>query len=160
MQKIQIKNKNMKTLPYSAQQIWDIIIDFKAYSEWWPSKVKTKALKISNEVIGSQIEVRPYGGMGFICEVVKVKPNTELVMEYSGLYKGLGVWTISENNGQCNVAYEINLDVNHPLIRISSHLLPVDKIHYNLMEKVFLGLEQKLVTKFGNANHNELKRDT
>jgi ribosome-associated toxin RatA of RatAB toxin-antitoxin module len=152
MKKIHVKN--MKMLPYSAQQIWDIITDFKAYSEWWPAKVKTKVLKIFTEVKGSQIEVKPYGGIGFICEVVNVKPNAELVMEYSGLYKGLGVWTISENNGQCNVTYEINLDVNHPLIRILSHIFPVDKIHYNLMEKVFLGLEKKLVTKFRNAEHN------
>jgi len=158
MKKIQIKN--MKVFPYSAQQIWNIITDFNGYSEWWPSAVKTKALKIFNEVKGSQIEVRPYGGMAFICEVVKIKPNTELVMKYLGIYKGFGVWTISENNGQSNVAYEINLDVNHPLIHILSYVLPVDKIHYNLMEKVFLGLEQKLATKFGNANQNELKRDT
>jgi ribosome-associated toxin RatA of RatAB toxin-antitoxin module len=150
MKKIHVKN--MKMLPYSAKHIWDIITDFKSYSEWWPSTVKTKVLKISDEVKGSKIEVRPYGGMGFICEVVNVQPNTKLVMEYSGIYKGLGVWTISENNRQCNVAYEIDLEVNHPLIRILSNLLPVDKLHYNLMEKVFWGLEQKLVTKFGNVN--------
>jgi len=137
-------------LSYSAQQIWDIIIDFNNYSEWWPSAVKTKVLKISDVIKGSQIEVRPYGGMGFICEVVKVEPNAKLVMEYSGIYKGLGVWIISENNGHCNVVYEIDLDPNHLLIWILSHLLPVDKIHYNLMENVFLGLEQKLKTKFGH----------
>jgi ribosome-associated toxin RatA of RatAB toxin-antitoxin module len=147
MKKIQIKN--MRMFPYSAQQIWDIITDFNAYSEWWPSTIKTNALKIFCEVRGSQIEVRPYGGMGFICEVVKVEPNAKLVMEYSGIYKGLGVWTISENNGHCNVVYEIDLDPNHLLIWILSHLLPVDKIHYKLMEKVFLGLEKKLETKFG-----------
>ena len=150
MKKIHVKN--IKLLPYSAQQIWDIIIDFNNYSEWWPSAVKTKVLKISDTFKGSQIEVRPYGGIGFICEVVNVQPNTKLVMEYSGIYKGFGVWTISENDGHCSVTYEIDLDVNHPLIRILSYLLPVDKIHYKLMEKVFLGLEQILVTKFGNAN--------
>jgi ribosome-associated toxin RatA of RatAB toxin-antitoxin module len=90
--------------------------------------------------------------MGFICEVVNVQPNTKLVMEYSGIYKGLGVWTISENNRRCDVAYEIDLEVNHRLIRILSYLLPVDKIHYNLVEKVFLGLEQKLVIKYGRGN--------
>jgi ribosome-associated toxin RatA of RatAB toxin-antitoxin module len=153
MKKIHIKN--IKVLLYSAKQIWDIIIDFNNYSEWWPSAVKTRVLKISDEIKGSQIEVRPYGGMDFICEVVKVKANTELVMEYSGIYKSLGVWTISENDGHCSVTYEIDLEVNHPLIRILSYLLPVDKIHYKLMEKVFLDLEQILVTKFGNANLNE-----
>ena len=58
MKKIHVKN--IKLLPYSAQQIWDIIIDFNNYSEWWPSAVKTKVLKISYAVKGSQIEVRPY----------------------------------------------------------------------------------------------------
>ena len=104
----------------------------------------TRKNKISRKIIG-KLRLSP--------EKILLKEEVIRTMkEYSRIYKGLGVWTISENNGYCNVTYEIDLEVNHPLIRILSYLLPVDKIHYKLMEKVFLGLEQILVTKFGNAN--------
>jgi ribosome-associated toxin RatA of RatAB toxin-antitoxin module len=144
---INIHSKNTRTLPFSALEIWDTIIDFEKYPEWWPSTVTIKVLRIQKEVKGSQIKASPYGGLGFVCEVVEVRQPTMFVMDYSGVYKGRGVWTIAENNGRCDVVYEINLEINNFFIRALSYLLPVERIHSQLMDDVLSGLEKSLEQK-------------
>ncbi len=135
---------NSKILPYPAQHIWRVITDFGGYSEWWPSSLKITLLRVARELIGSRVEVRPYGGQSFICEVVSVIQHEELRMKYSGIYQGTGVWTISQNNEHCHVTYEIFLEVDNLWIRALSSILPVATIHSRLMTKVFSGLERYL----------------
>jgi ribosome-associated toxin RatA of RatAB toxin-antitoxin module len=143
-----IHSTNTKTLNFSAMQIWETIIDFEKYSEWWPSTFKINVIRIAKEVTGSQIKASPYGGLSFVCEVVEARQPTMFVMQYSGVYKGRGVWTITEHDGRCDVVYEINLEINNFFIRALSYLLPVERIHSKLMNDVLLGLERKLQSKF------------
>ncbi len=140
----QIHSLNSITVPFSIQQIWKIITDITSYSLWWPSNIKIKALNSTQEIIGSRVEVRPYGGLPFFCEFLEYVNNKKLVMKYSGIYTGLGVWTLTEIDGQTKIDYEINLEINSLFIRLLSHVVPIEKIHYNLMNKVLLGLESRL----------------
>jgi ribosome-associated toxin RatA of RatAB toxin-antitoxin module len=133
-----------KRLPYPSHEVWQAVTNFKKYSEWWPSTVRIKILQLEEGLCGSQIKVRPFGGHGFICKVVDFSKNTELRIKYSGIYSGSGVWTIAENRGGCQVTYEIKLDIDSLFIRWLSHILPIDKIHSRLMNKVLSGLEQHL----------------
>jgi hypothetical protein len=96
------------------------------------------------DVIGSQIEIRPYGGIPFLCEFSESVEPIKLVMKYSGIYSGLGIWTLSEMNGQTKIDYEINLEINNLFIRLLSNVIPVEKIHYKLMNEVLLCLENRL----------------
>ena len=139
-----IHSLNSITLPFSTQQIWKIITDITSYSLWWPKTVKITVLNSTQRVIGSQVEVRPYGGLPFFCEFTECVDNVKLVMKYSGIYSGLGVWTLTEMNGRTKVDYEINLEINNLLIRLLSYVVPADKIHYNLMNEVLVGLENRL----------------
>lgn len=104
---------------------------------------------VSEGLVGSRIEVRPYGGQGFVCEVVDVKQNSELRMKYSGMYNGTGIWKISDVNGHCRVTYEIRLEAENLWIRFLLSILPVATIHSRLMTKVLSGLERYL------AEHDE-----
>ena len=140
----QIHSMNSITLPFSAQQIWKIITDITSYSLWWPSTFKIKVLKSTQHVLGSQVEVRPYGGLPFFCEFSECVDNVKLIMKYSGIYSGLGVWTLTEMDGRTKVEYEIDLKINNPFIRLLSYVVPVDKIHYDLMDEVLAGLENRL----------------
>lgn len=125
-------------------KIWRVITDFSGYQEWWPAPLKTKALRVAEGLIGSRIEIRPYGGKGFVCEVVDVKHDSELRMKYSGIYSGTGVWTISDVNEHCRVTYEIMLEIENFWILLLSSFVPVTKIHSRLMSDVLSGLEQYL----------------
>ena len=68
-------------------------------------------------------------------------------MKYSGIYSGIGVWTLSEANGQCNVTYEILLEIENTIVRLLSYILPVAKIHSKLMKDVLIGLGQQVRLK-------------
>jgi hypothetical protein len=139
-----IQTANTKVMAYPAMQIWEAITDLPHYSSWWPSSIKIKTLHLSEGVIGSRIELRPYGGQAFCCEVSELKRGKELVLQYSGIYAGRGIWTISEINGQSRVTYEIKLIIQSNLIRLLSSVLPVNSIHSKLMEEVLTGLGQYL----------------
>jgi ribosome-associated toxin RatA of RatAB toxin-antitoxin module len=139
---------NAKVLPYPVQQIWRVITDFDGYSKWWPSSIRTKVIWVSETLIGSRIEVRPYGGRGFICEVVGVTEHSELRMKYSGIYRGIGGWTLSDVNEHCRVTYKIMLEIDDLWIRLLSYILPVTKIHARLMTKVLSGLERYLAKDY------------
>ena len=135
---------NSKVLPHTRAQIWEVITDLSNYSAWWPSSLKIKTLHLSEGLIGSQIEIRPYGGQAFYCEVSGMDNSSELVMTYTGIYTGTGRWTISEINAQRSVTYEIELKIENIIIRLLSFVLPVTSIHSHLMEKVLSGLGKYL----------------
>ena len=125
-------------------QIWKVITDLSTYSAWWPSSIKIKTLRLSNELIGSRIEVRPYGGQAFCCEVSDINDSKELTLKYSGIYTGTGTWTISETDGQSCVTYKIELEIQSTMIRLLSFVFPLASMHSKLMEEVLTGLEQHL----------------
>ena len=143
---------NSKVLPNTRTQIWEVITDLSNYSVWWPSSLKIKILNLSEGILGSRIEIRPYGGQAFYCEVSGIDDSTELTMTYTGIYTGTGKWTISEVNGQRCVTYEIELKIESTIIRLLSSVLPVASIHSRLMEKVLSGLGQYLeeINKHGS----------
>ena len=139
-----IQTSNSKILPHPAMQIWKVITDLSSYSAWWPSSIKIKTLHLSNELIGSRIEVRPYGGQPFCCEVSSINDSKELTLKYSGIYSGTGKWTISEINGESCVTYKIELKIQNTMVRLLSFVLPVASIHSKLMEEVLTGLGRYL----------------
>jgi ribosome-associated toxin RatA of RatAB toxin-antitoxin module len=147
-----IQTTNSKVMAYPAMQIWKAITDLPNYSSWWPSSIKIKTLHLSEGLIGSRIEVRPYGGQPFCCEVSGLNKGKELTLEYSGIYAGKGMWTISEINGQSRVTYQIELTIQSNLIRLLASVLPVDSIHSKLMEKVLTGLGEYLGKIEGTPN--------
>ena len=143
---------NSKVLPHTRTRIWEVITDLSSYSAWWPQSLKIRFLNLSEGILGSRIEIRPYGGQAFYCEVSGIDDNAELTMTYTGVYTGTGKWTISEVNGQRCVTYEIELTIESTMIRLLSSVLPVALIHSHLMEKVLSGLEQYLeeMNKYGS----------
>jgi ribosome-associated toxin RatA of RatAB toxin-antitoxin module len=143
---------NSKILPYARARIWEAITDLPNYSAWWPSSLKIKTLHLSEGLLGSRIEIRPYGGQAFYCEVSGMDYGAELMMAYTGIYTGTGRWTISEVKARRCVTYEIELKIESPVVRLLSSVLPVASIHSHLMEKVLSGLGRYLeeIDKYGS----------
>ena len=139
-----IHTVSSKTVPYPALRVWEVITNVSSYKAWWPSSIKITTLHMTKGLLGSQIEVRPYGGLGFVCEVVDMTRYTELKTKYSGIYTGSGMWTISETNGQSRVTYEITLEIQNRWIRLLSSVLPVTQMHSRLMDGILSGLARYL----------------
>lgn len=107
---------------------------------------------MSKDIVGSRIEIRPYGGQAFCCEVSKVHDSSALTLEYTGIYSGTGMWTISEVDGQSHVTYTIELTINSMLIRVLSSVIPIASIHSRLTEEVLSGLGKHLGRSEGAPN--------
>ena len=50
--------------------------------QWWPSSVKIVVRRHSPELIGSQVQLKPYGGRAFVCEVESIREGAELRLQY------------------------------------------------------------------------------
>jgi len=147
-----IHTVNTTLLPFSAKQIWEIIGDVESYSLWWPAALKTEILNRTDNIVGSKIAIRPYGGLPFFCEFSDAFAYVRLVMRYSGLYCGSGVWTLTETDGQTEVEYAIDLEIDNLFIRLLSYFVPIDSIHHRLMNDVLLGLENRLKDTAGSGS--------
>ena len=138
MRKIQAEDTAVISCPPS--RIWQAITDFSSYTKWWPSSVNIVVRRAAPELIGSQVEIKPYGGRAFLCEVESIREGSELRLRYSGVYRGTGVWTIVEGAGNCRVTYRVDLEIADPLMRLLSYIVSIPRLHSNLMKEVFTGL--------------------
>ena len=138
MRKIQAEDSTV--IASTPQAIWRAIADFSSYAKWWPSSVKILVRRSAPGIIGSQVQLRPFGGRAFVCEVESIRENEELRLQYSGVYRGPGVWTIAAGGGSCRVTYGVDLEIVDPLMKLLSYIIPIPRLHSSLMREVFAGL--------------------
>ena len=120
--------------------IWRAIADFNSYAKWWPSSVRILMRRNTPELVGSQVQLKPFGGRAFLCEVESLREGAELRIQYSGVYRGPGVWTIDAGDGSCRVTYRVDLEIIDPLMKLLSYIIPIPRLHSSLMREVFAGL--------------------
>ena len=142
MQRIQ--STSSKDMPYPATEVWKVIADLGNYPTWWPRSTKVKVLHVAKELIGSRLEIRPYGGQAFVCEVCGITPGRTLRMAYSGIYSGNGAWDLTDTNGHTRLGYSIDLQIDSAFIRFLARFLPVTAMHAKLTEQILDGLAQHL----------------
>ena len=135
-----IKAEDTAVIASAPNQIWQAITDFSSYTKWWPSSVNIVVRRTAPELVGSQVQLKPYGGRAFVCEVESIREGAEMRLRYSGVYRGTGVWTIIEGAGNCRVTYRVDLEIADPLMRLLSYIVSIPRLHSNLMKEVFTGL--------------------
>ena len=143
MRKVQAEDEAI--IACSPGRIWQAITDFSSYQKWWPASVRIVVRRVTPELVGSQVEIKPYGGRAFLCEVESVRDGVELRLQYSGVYRGIGVWTIVESGSSSRVVYRIDLEVADPFMKILSYIVSIPRLHSKLMREVFEGLAGYLV---------------
>lgn len=141
MRRVQVKDETHMSA--SPRQVWRVLTDFPSYPQWWPASVRFVVSRVTPGLIGSRFQVRPYGGRGFSLDAESLVERRELRFRYSGIYRGTGVWTLTEVNGGCRVVYEIDLEIVDPTIKVLSYVLPIARLHSWLMRDVFAGLAAK-----------------
>ena len=107
MRRIQAEDAAVIASP--PDRIWQAITDFSSYAEWWPSSVRIAVRRNTPELVGSLVQLKPFGGRAFLCEVESIRDGAELRLQYSGVYRGPGVWTIAAGEGNCRVTYRVDL---------------------------------------------------
>ena len=139
-----IQTSDSRDLPFPVDRVWAVVADLPGYPAWWPPSLKVKLLHREAGVLGTRIEVRPYGGQGFICEVSQMRAGERLSMRYSGIYSGSGTWTMAPVGDRCRVTYAIDLRIESRWIRLLARVLPVASIHSRLMGQMLDSLQAHL----------------
>ena len=139
-----IQTSDSRDLPFPVDRVWAVVADLPGYPAWWPPSLKVKLLHREAGVLGTRIEVRPYGGQGFTCEVSQVRAGERLTMRYSGIYSGSGTWEIAPVGDRCRVTYAIDLRIESRWVRLLARVLPVASIHSRLMGQMLDSLHAHL----------------
>jgi ribosome-associated toxin RatA of RatAB toxin-antitoxin module len=145
MRKVQAEDEEIIACP--PGRIWQAITDFSSYQKWWPASVRIVVRRVTPELLGSQVEIKPYGGRAFLCEVESIRDGAELRLGYSDVYRGFGVWTIAESGSSSRVVYRIDLEVADPFMKLLSYIVSIPRLHSKLMREVFSGLEGYLTPR-------------
>jgi ribosome-associated toxin RatA of RatAB toxin-antitoxin module len=136
----QIVSEDQAKLEYPPDRVWAVLVDFAGYPDWWPRATHVRVIQVEPALVGSVIEVRPYGGQPFCCTVERVEAGSELVLCYSGFYRGTGRWRLGAGADGCVVSYRIELEITAAWLRWLAVVLPVARLHSRLMREVFRGL--------------------
>jgi ribosome-associated toxin RatA of RatAB toxin-antitoxin module len=133
---------------HDPEKIFDAISDFRFYSQWWGKKVHVKLIQVTENKIGSRVEVHASRGW-FRCELVSLLPFEEVrIKYYEGVQSGEGIWKINRlEDGKCELIYSIDLEPKGLLPRFLSNYINFSKIHSKAMLGLFEGLEKYLLTK-------------
>lgn len=130
-------------LPFPPSEVWRAITDLEASPNWWRPQVKVVIREALPELVGSTMEVRPFGGMAFVCRVSAVEPMKTMTIQYvDGVYRGNGIWTLTPTESGTRLSYAIDLEVRSRLLVLLSYLLNFGRIHSRLMKQVFANLER------------------
>lgn len=149
---------DQKVFPFKVEDVFKVISNFETYKEWFPDGTKVILLESTPKTIGSTIQVKT-GMISFNIEMMKINPNKEIFVRYSGAYEGEGIWYFFETINGTKVMYEIDLKIKNPLVVLINFFVSVSAIHSKMMTKLFDRLEQYL-NKIYNVNSNSLNNNS
>ncbi len=115
----------------------------KTYKNWFPSKPEINLIKSTPDKIGSIIQIK-IGVIKFFIELMRINPEKEIIVHYSGAYEGNGIWYFFESSNGTKLMYEIELKVKNPIVRFVSLFVNIAALHSKMMTEVFNGLENYL----------------
>lgn len=134
-------------LPFPDSVVWKALTDFPASPAWWGPKVVVTVEHVEPAIVGTIVRVRPYGGLGFLCRVSALTPQSELRMEYfEGIYRGIGYWRLTPSETGTLLSYEIDLEIKSLFMKTLSYVLDFGAIHSQLMQQVFENLKQHIAS--------------
>ncbi|MCX8056740.1 MAG: SRPBCC family protein [Ignavibacteria bacterium] len=139
----ELSSLDQKILNLPIEKIFPVVSDFKTYNEWFPKNPELKILKTTSDYVGSIVEVK-IGLVSFRIELMRINPNKEIIVQYSGAYEGRGIWYFFETINGTKLMYEIELEIKNPLVRFLSLFVNLNSIHSKMMTKIFQGLEEYL----------------
>ena len=132
----------------APREVYDLIADGAAYSQWWPSVfLETRLLEPGNEKgVGRLVEVRTAAfllfSMTWRYRVTVARPGETLAVVTSGDLDGLGLWSFEPSDARCVVRLNWRGRVTRPPFRhLPTFSAPVFRAcHRWAMERGFTSL--------------------
>ncbi len=128
-------------VPLPPTEVWRVLADIAAYPRWWPRSLGLRVLHCEAGLVGSEVELRPFGGRPFRCRIDAVEePRRMRTRYYGGFINGRGEWHLEPAASGTRVRYELDVRAEGRLVAGLSRILPLARIHSRQMQGVFRGL--------------------
>ncbi len=143
-----IISSDSRVFNYKPELIFKAVSDVTEYEKWWSKKVKITVVETYENLTGSKVEIKAFGGW-FRCEIVSVIPFKEVKIKYyDGVQLGDGIWKLgTDEKGSTKLTYEIELVPNGFIPKLFSFIVDYSKIHSKAMIEMFDGLDDYLSKK-------------
>ena len=91
--------------------------DIRGYPRWWPKSLGIRVLSGGVELLGTEVEVRPFGGRPFHCRVEAVdKPKRIRMRYFGGFIDGFGEWSLEPLGQETRVIYRLEAQAHGWLV--------------------------------------------
>ncbi len=125
-------------------KVWRVLADIAAVPQWWPASLRVRVLRQLPGIVGSELELRPYGGRPFCCRVVAVEEPRRMQVEYfGGFITGTGEWQLEPTGSGTRVRYNIDVQAEGRLVAWLNRLVDLGKIHSRQMQNILRCLKRK-----------------
>lgn len=132
-------------IPFPQEEVWKVIANVKEYPRWWPDSLSIKILSGGDELVGTEVEIKPPGGRPFCCRIRTVEPPSVLGADYFGtLLEGRGGWRLEPVEGGTHVFYDIDVVAHGWLVDLIGKAVDFNSVHSRMMREVFICLEKEL----------------
>jgi uncharacterized protein YndB with AHSA1/START domain len=134
-------------IPRPAAEVWPVLADFEGYPRWWPKSLGIRVLSGGGELIGTEVEVRPFGGRPFRCRVEAVDMPNRIQMRYfGGFIDGLGEWRLEPLGQETRVTYRLEAQAIGWVVVLLGKVVDLARLHSRLMQEVLRNLDNVLET--------------
>lgn len=145
-----IRAADERVVPFSAEQVWPVLLDFRRVPEWWPRSLRVKVVAVTADGVGSELEIHPRGGRAFRCRAESAETAHRLVMRYPGPFiAGTGEWRLEPVPGGTRVIYTLDVVAQGRLVAWLGRWLNLGEIHSKSMRDVLENLERETARRVG-----------
>jgi ribosome-associated toxin RatA of RatAB toxin-antitoxin module len=139
-------------VPFSPSEVWRVLTDLAAFPGWWPRRLQLRVLHREPGLVGSEVEMRPFGGRPFLCRVESVEEPCSIRTQYhGGFITGRGEWRLEPSGSGTRVRYELDVQAEGRVVAWLDRVLPLGRIHSSQMHGVFRQLERALGSRMESA---------
>jgi ribosome-associated toxin RatA of RatAB toxin-antitoxin module len=131
------------TIAATPAEVWRVLVDVAGYPKWWPRSVGLRLLAGGKEALGSELEIKPFGGRPFCCRVEEVCEMTSMRLAYfGGGVEGHGEWRIERVAQGTRVGYRLDVVAHGRLVRWIGKVVDLGGVHSRSMQGVLRNLER------------------
>ena len=135
-------------IPLPATEVWPVLADFGGYPRWWPKSLGIRVLSSGEKLLGTEVEIHPFGGRPFRCRVEAVDAPKRIQMRYfGGFIDGFGEWRLEPLGQETRVVYRLEAKAHGWLVVMLGKVLNLAWLHSRSMQTVLQDLNHVLYRK-------------
>jgi ribosome-associated toxin RatA of RatAB toxin-antitoxin module len=134
-------------LSFLREDVWRVVADVRAYPIWFPRSIRVRVER-AEELIGTRVTLRPWGGRAFTCRVVEVHPLRGMTLEYDGAFiQGRGEWSLEPLERGTRVSYALDAVAVGRLAAIVGRMISLSRVHSAAMKGILGALRREVARR-------------